>query len=477
VKDGVMGLLTEKGTFQKIQLTPISELQQRQKTWRQMYSNNASWLVPNRIWSTNLSATASSEVARLVTLDMRAAVTSDAVLENIFSKEVLWDIRNKVEYGLAFGALILKPYLTGSKVRFTFAQPNMYEILQHDTDGTILEIYFKDYEAIRSEGYVQYIIRVEHHVFDRNLDTYYITNEVYRSDKNGNIGVKYTNTQEALDLVLRWKGIAIEQILKGVTQPLFGFFRTATSNTIDTTSPHGVSIFDKAKDTIQLADLQLSGLVREFKIKEGRLYVDRLTLDNTNRRRAVVPYLADDFYVRMDVEGRQGETFFEVFSPEIRSKAFLDTLNRYQQLVEDNIGLMHGTFSQPDKVDRTATEVRESKHRTYSTVSSNQTALRKSFEDALYAVAYYINKATKDIILVTEFDDSLLKDPQETLLSMKEDVGAGLIRPEIYLAKKYKVSEDDALKMMPKGPQLVRGTNTILTWSEVKSEHEEGTGE
>jgi len=450
--------------------TPASTLMQtRQLLWRQMYLNMSPWLVRGKVFSTNLACTASGEVARLVTLDMRSAVDTDAAVHEIYEREVLWNIRNQVEYGLAFGGMIIKPYFSAGMPRVTFAQPHEYDIISVDTDGSILECYFKDFEQTVVQGTVEYLCRVEHHIFDRANGTYSIINEVYRANGDmfggvGNLGTKYGNTEKALRSVPRWAGIAVEQTLTGVHAPLFGFFKPATSNSIDTKSPHGVSIFDKAVPVIELADIQLSGLVREFKIKEGRLYVDKLALEGTDRRGEKIPHLADDFYIKMDVDPKQGTTFFEVFSPEIRSTDFLRVFNKYQQLVEDNIGLMHGTFSAPDITDRTATEVRESKHRTYSTVSSNQAALQKALQQAVNALAFYLGRPAPQV--VTAFDDSLLRDPQEVLTGMADDVASGLIRPEIYLAKKYGMTEREALNMMPEGRQLLRGTNTMITWNE-----------
>ncbi|MDD4509132.1 MAG: hypothetical protein PHN26_09415, partial [Eubacteriaceae bacterium] len=47
------------------------------------------------------------------------------------------------------------------------------------------------------------------------------------------------------------------------------------------------------------------------------------------------------------------------------------------------------------------------------------------------------------------FDDSIVVDKDTELLAMQQDVVQGLLRPEIYIAKKYGVSEEEALKMMP----------------------------
>jgi A118 family predicted phage portal protein len=67
------------------------------------------------------------------------------------------------------------------------------------------------------------------------------------------------------------------------------------------------------------------------------------------------------------------------------------------------------------------------------------------------------SKIKPDAEIVITFDDSFITDKDSELLSMQQDVASGLIRPEIYLAKKYGVTEKEALKMMPKASSTVPG--------------------
>jgi A118 family predicted phage portal protein len=430
----------------------------QQQLWKSVYMNQAPWLIPNKVVSVGLAAIVSGEVARLVTLDMRAqAVGSDAVNAALQS-EVMWNLRTQVEYGLALGGMIVKPYRSHGRVQVRFLQPDEYEILSVDTDNTVLDCVFKDFEQVGEDFYV----RLERHVFHRATSTYTVTNEFFKNSIESAIDFSF-----ATRTVARWADTLPEQVLSNVTQPLFGVFKPATANTVDTHSPHGVSVFDKALPAIELADKQLSGMVREFKIKEGRLYIDEMALDSKDiSQRYSIPNLQDDFYIKLATDAAvTGTTFFEVFSPDIRVEAYLRAFNKYQQLVEDNIGLMHGTFSSPDVTDRTATEVRESKHRTYSTVNANQRALDRTLNAVLYTIAYYLGIPTGSVWLKTHYDDSLINDPKEALESIFEDVSAGLVRPEVYLARKYGMTEEEALNLMPKGTQLLRPSNTSLVWA------------
>ena len=55
----------------------------------------------------------------------------------------------------------------------------------------------------------------------------------------------------------------------------------------------------------------------------------------------------------------------------------------------------------------------------------------------------------EDVKVTIDFDDSIIEDTRTELQDMRADVSAGLLRGELYIAKKYGVSEEEARKMMP----------------------------
>ncbi|WP_460377684.1 phage portal protein, partial [Paraclostridium bifermentans] len=124
--------------------------------------------------------------------------------------------------------------------------------------------------------------------------------------------------------------------------------------------------------------------------------------------------------------------------------------------IEFNCGLAYGTLSDVNDVSKTATEIKTSKQRSYSTVKDIQKSLEKALKDLIVSISdlatlYKLNTSSIDIDKDVSFDwdDSLILDKDSELESMRSDVSANILRPEIYLAKKYGVSEEEALKMMP----------------------------
>ena len=48
-----------------------------------------------------------------------------------------------------------------------------------------------------------------------------------------------------------------------------------------------------------------------------------------------------------------------------------------------------------------------------------------------------------------DFDDSIIEDKQSVYNDMRLDVSAGLLKPELYIMKKYNVSQEEAHSMIP----------------------------
>jgi len=411
-----------------------------QNEWFRMYRNKSPWLTQT-IKSLNLAANVSAEVAKMIALEIESSVSDDAVNE-IYQSDVLRGLLEHIEHGLALGGVIYKPYIVDNFVRVDIVLPLNYQVLQSTTAGIITDIVFRDYVERMGEWYV----RIERHTYNDMTKEYRIENRAFQSDLSGTVG----DTEIELEYVDEWRGILPELELKDIEQPLFGHFKPAIANHIDLDSTEGVSIFSRAVELIEVADKQLSSTLREFRVKEAKQYVSSLAVRNPAEP---LPHLQDDFYIKLNMSTGKGgaEDFFESYSPEIHVDAYITGLNEYKRLIEDCLGLAHGTISPPQAVTRTATEVRTSKHRTYELVTLNQKNVRSLLEGVVYALAVWVHYPAipPEMDFFIEFDDSLLVDQAEELRLMKEDVAAGLLRPEIYVAKRYGVTEEIALTMMP----------------------------
>ena len=91
--------------------------------WSKMFQNKAFWLNRN-VKSCNLPAAIASEIARLVTLELKSEISGSPraeYLQKPYAK-MLKDIRRYVEYGCAKGGLVFKPYVTEQGISIQFIQ-------------------------------------------------------------------------------------------------------------------------------------------------------------------------------------------------------------------------------------------------------------------------------------------------------------------------------------------------------------------
>ena len=89
----------------------------------------------------------------------------------------------------------------------------------------------------------------------------------------------------------------------------------------------------------------------------------------------------------------------------------------------------------------------------YSTVNDIQGALENALDNLIYAMSVWAklaNLSMDEYEVSYNWDDSIVVDKDTELASMQADVAAGIIRPELYIMKKYGVTEEEAINMMPK---------------------------
>jgi A118 family predicted phage portal protein len=207
---------------------------------------------------------------------------------------------------------------------------------------------------------------------------------------------------------------------------MFAYFKMPEANTIDTYSPLGVSGFDKAKGLIEEADKQYSRLLWEFEGGELAIDIDRDALRDTAMRdgngNIVVTQkmgsLQQRLYRPIDL-GNDNDTY-NVFSPNLRDASLINGLNTILMRIEDVTGLSRGTISDASSaVERTATELKILKQRSYQTNADIQKALQDALDDLIYVMDVYCDlyniTPQGDYEVSYEWDDSILVDVEAEL--------------------------------------------------------------
>jgi len=414
--------------------------------WSDMYEGRSPWLSADTE-SLNLPATIAGEIARLVTIEMQVDVTGSprAVFLAEQMRPVLTRIRQDVEKGCAKGGLWWKPYIKGSVIAVDTVQADQGYPVSFDSSGKMTACVFSDQRKIRQYWYT----RLEYHSLVGT--SYNIRNAAFRSSDTSSLGqpIQLTEVEE-------WADIQPEATILNVTAPLFGYFRYPIANNIDTTSPLSVSCYSRAQDgsnvkLIQRADEIFSNLMWEFSSGKRLIYADELAFElGTDGK----PKLPDKRLYRTlkstgDIGGKQNKLFDE-WSPEFREAAIKSGLNDTMREIEFVCGLAYGTLSDPQTVDKTATEIKISQQRSYSTVTDCQKSLQTALDSLLYAMDVWATLgglAPRGTYAANyEFDDSVITDKELQFAQDMQLKAGGMMPGYMFLMRNRGLDEATAKK-------------------------------
>ena len=345
-------------------------------------------------------------------------------------KKLKKDLRRQLEYGVAKGGFVIKPYVVipdkdeteegepaKAHIYFDYIQAGAFYPLAFDGSQRITEAAFIQRKVDKDTIYT----RLEHHILKGNTVT--VKNRAFKSM---NTSMETNNLEAELGTEIKltdvpeWAGLEPETKIQNVDRLLFAYFKMPEANTIDPYSPLGVSGFSRAVNLIKQADLQYSRVLWEFEGGELAIDVDRDALteltDLNGKSHTVNPQLQARLFRPIDL----GESdTYQVFAPAFRDTSLIAGLNTILMRIEDVCGLSRGTLTDAATEARTATELKILKQRNYATNADIQTALEDALRDVVYIMDTYciLYELTKDgeYDVSFEWDDSILVDVDEEL--------------------------------------------------------------
>lgn len=457
-----------------VQTNISTEMEKAIELWGDMYTNKSPWLRegtldnPTRITSLGLPAMIASEKARTALLEFQSEITTptiDVEVENpdyqepttdelgdvipaqgeptkieekpktdtsraeylnmAYQKLLNEDLMREIEYGIAKGGLIIKPYLVENivlpesenqypySIEFDFIQADNFYPLSFDANGNITEACFLQ---TKLDGGTVYR-RLEYHKWQNN--TVRIINKAYMSSNTQtiqNLNVADLGQEVPLTTVSDWKDLPTDVTIEDILKPLFAYFKMPIANNIDPSSPLGISGFARAKDLIKDADMQYSRLLWEYEGGELAIDIDRDALrpytDEQGVTHSILPMSQERLFRKIDISNT-GETY-QPYAPVLRDNSYIQGLNTILMRIEDVCCISRGTLSDASTEAKTATELKILKQRSFQENQHIQNAIKKTLENVIYIMNAYC-----DIYNITpqgeydtsfDFDDSLLTD-------------------------------------------------------------------
>lgn len=388
-------------------------------------------------------------------------------------KKLKRQIRRQLEYGIAKGGLVIKPYIvlfddsqadstnssgasgvsaesknisnmnkdtTSSKnasqskqsggrlkydsdldkaeIEFDFIQADRFFPLAFDANGKVIEAAFVQTKVDKAKGRVY--IRLEYHKLEKRTVTVhnlaFESTDMNLANSNNIRSVSNLGRPIPLTDVPEWASLEPVTTIESVDRLLFAYFRMPEANTVDPYSPLGVSGYSRVIQLIKDADMQYSRLLWEFEGGEMAIDVDRDAL-KVDGDQTVIPQKQQRLFRKVDLNA---EDTYNVFAPALRDESLTHGLNTIFMRIEDATGLSRGTLSEVTAQEaKTATELKILKQRSFATNADIQMALQDALEDAVYVMDVYC-----DLYDVTpageyetsfEWDDSIIVDSESEL--------------------------------------------------------------
>ena len=447
---GVLDKMFSKGAIKNalnVNIAISSDMANAITLWEKIYENEADWLKKDEVESLELGSAIANEFTRLTTLEMKTEITGSVRADylNEQYKNMLKNLNDNLEIGNAVGGLIFKPYVKDNKLYVDLVRASNFYPTEFDSSGNVIAGIFTS--QLNKGDYIY--TRLEYHKFyEKALEndiSYIIKNVAYKSDNNSILGTKID-----LSKVPEWESIQEETAIQYVERPLFSYYKPPIANNVDPQSPLGVSVYARAVNLIKKADIQFGRIDWEYEASEKAVYVDELaTKPNQNKEKKQKSFIVNKLKGRLYKTLNTGaDDFFKDYSPEIRDEALWRGLNKILQRIEFNVGLAYGTLSDPNVVDKTATEIKSSKQRSYATVSKMQENLQKALENLIYAMdvlATLYNLAPQGNYEVSfNWDDSLIVDTEREQTLQMQEVNIGLRSKVKYIMFRYGLTEEQA---------------------------------
>lgn len=427
-------------------------MEQQIALWYAMLVNTPPWQDCN-VKAVGLPAAICREVTRPTLVEFTANITGSQRADYLndgfqLAKE---NFGKALELGLALGGVALKPYIYGDKLLVDMTGAAGFQPTKFDPTGRCIGGVFRD-KPVKVNG--KYYVRLESH--DLTDTVYTIKNKAYYSDSTGSVGAP-----APLDVVPEWADIQEEVTIQNMDGPLFAYFKPPIANTADTNSLCGMSIYGDAAtvELIKQADEQWERLRWEYKSGERKVLMD----GNTSTAN-----MFDKRLFEIGAFTADGD-FFQFLNPELRNdavyKGFQDVLRR----IEFNVGLSYGDISDPQTVEKTATEIRSGKQRKYVLISSIQTALEHTFDALIYAMDVYATlyglAADGEYEVTYDWGDSILDDQETKGNEFARDLqllNAGIMNDWEFRAKYFNEDEATAKAALPKMQDVVTEPQNVI---------------
>lgn len=438
--------------------------------WREL--EGAKGLTPpwvdkeNDVRTIRFSNTVARELATLITqnIDIKVQMVYGTgekaqYIQNALDKTFMAKAQENIEKMIRLGGIMAK--WNGSGI--DYIPPDMFLVTDFDSNGTIEGCVFLSHHNENDKFYT----RAEWHRFERvnrrNEETgeseqvriYKISNKAFVSSNAREIGRKISlkNT--------KWKDLEEEVTIEGLRSPLFTYLKNPFSNTIDTESPLGVSLFSECIEELRWLDIAMSALGVETENSEPVMFVDNSSIQYAKNNNIKLP----KFIGGLDM-GIDPTKTVEQWQPNLQVANRKEGINFYLSIISAKVGFSQGyfNFNENQGTIVTATQVEAAERRTVNTVLSYRNLLDRPNTNGdgrvgfIHDIAYIIDTMSTlngetppedygNYKIFCDFAD-ITSNKQEDMLLDLQLTNQGFMSKARFLVRHRGFTEDEAKKMV-----------------------------
>lgn len=408
--------------------------------WNRIYNKAEPWINKNTK-SLHVARTMCEKVAKAVTVEYKSTC-SEPYIDNIYQK-LLKKKRKHVESMLGKSLIFFRPYFNGKDIKVNVIQADKFIPVSFDDDDNLNGYILIDQVT---KGNVIYT-RLEYNEYKDNQII--IKNICYEGTVDGVILSK----QISLSEVDKWKDLKDNQCIEGVDRLIGGFATMPTTNDLDNSSPIGQPIYHNAIGILEEIDIQYSRILHEYEGTELAIDIDQGVLIPDNNGNLKFPKGKERYFRKWNLDETKTKSI-DIFSPEIRDNPLFNGLNEYLIQAENACHLSHGTLAKPEAIEKTATEMKQSKQDYYVTVSDIQAVLQNAFDDLIYGIyvlcKLYNIPVKNNYTVEYDWDDSILVDKDssrnQSLIERNNDITSDVQ----YIMETRNMKEKEAIEFVKK---------------------------
>lgn len=285
--------------------------------------------------------------------------------------------KKAVTAGFGTGDCIVVPSWDGRGIRNMVVTGEMFDILRCSGDEITACRYVLD-------------------TANRRGDVYKLIQSMSLEDRGGTWACVYETyvtrhgeRAASLSDFPQWESYTPKWEITGVDRLLLGRFKSNTQDPNYPNNPKGVPICFGAGEYIAEIRYLLDQMHTEFDFSEKAVMASRRMfkgeIDESGNERPVMPRGRKRLFMLTRGSAKSDVDEIHEWAPEIRYQAYLDAIDKQEQLVERAVGVSGGIISRPNDMNyQNVDNVRKSQQKTMAFVAS----ARNSAEDMLSQLLY-----------------------------------------------------------------------------------------